>query len=453
MAGGASLLVGGGAAQSAAPGANAASVPTTDNVPPPAPLWRDGDFLRFWVGETLSLYGTQVTVMALPLTAVVKLGAGPEELGLLRFLQLVPYLGLSLLFGVWVDRARRRPLMIGANAVRCALLALVPALWLVGLLTSAWLLAIAFLVGVASVLFDVSWMSYVPVLVRDKRRLVDANTKLAVTASSADVAGPGVAGVIITVVTAPFAIVLDAASYVASVVLLLLIRTPEVRPAVSPERRHLRRELAEGLRWVIGDRYLRAVAVVGFACNFMLMFTSSLFLLYAVRERHLSPAMLGLVFSLGGVGGLLGSMIAGPAMRRARLGRIYATAMAAVFLSPALVPMASGSKAMVAAMFVTWYFVGNLGLGVANVLVVTLRQTVTPHSLMGRMSAAMRMMLFGGGALGGLTSGFVGSAAGPRHALVLGAIVSASIIGPIALSPVARLRELPAPVDTVAGRP
>src|SRR6266446_20283 len=160
-----------------------------------ASLWQNRDFVQFWSGETLSLYGTQITILALPLTAVLVFHAGARELGLLRFLELLPYPAFSLLFGVWVDRSRRRPLMLGANFARMILLALVPILAAAGQLNLVSLMVITFAVGAASVLFDVSWMSYVPTLIRDRRYLVEANTKLGITASSADVAGPGLAGV------------------------------------------------------------------------------------------------------------------------------------------------------------------------------------------------------------------------------------------------------------------
>ncbi|MFD0382289.1 MFS transporter [Streptomyces stramineus] len=193
-------------------------------------MWRNGDFLRFWLGETLSLLGTQVTNLALPLTAIVAFDATDEQVGVLRFLQLVPYLGLALVFGVWVDRARRRRIMLGANLVRAVLLALVPVLYWTDTLSLASLLVIACAVGVASVLFDVSWMSYVPTLVRDPRHYVEAGAKMGMSSSAADVAGPGLAGVLIGALTAPVALIVDAFSYLVSLISLLLIRTPEPRP-------------------------------------------------------------------------------------------------------------------------------------------------------------------------------------------------------------------------------
>jgi MFS family permease len=411
-------------------------------------LWHNRDFVQFWSGETLSLYGTQITILALPLTAVLVFHAGARELGLLRFLELLPYPAFSLLFGVWVDRSRRRPLMLGANVARMILLALVPILAAMGKLHLVSLMVIAFAVGAASVLFDVSWMSYIPTLIQDRRYLVEANTKLGISGSSADVAGPGLAGLVVSVLTAPVALALDSVSYLVSLLSLLFIRVPEPRPPAPAEQRRVGRELIEGLRWVFGHRYLRAVAFMGFFCNFFLMFVSSMFLLYAVRDRALSPPTLGLILSTGAVGGLLGSLIAGSILRRGRLGRTYVLSMGAVFLGPALIPAAGGSKPVMEAMFMASFFISYSGLSVANVVIVSLRQAVTSPSFMGRMSAGMRMMLFGGGALGSLTGGVLGDAIGLRGALAAAAIGSAAMVVPVTLSPVARLAALPVPVDT-----
>lgn len=408
-----------------------------------ATLWRNTDFLKFWAGETLSLYGTQVTTLAAPLTAVLLFDVSPEQLGLLRFAQLVPYLAFGLLFGAWVDRVRRRPIMLAANFARMILIALVPTLAVTGHLRLAPLFAITFCVGVASVMFDVSWMSYVPALVKYPEYLVEANSKLAVTSSSAETAGPGMAGILVSALGAPIAMAVDAFSYLASLISLLLIRTPESAPPAPAGRRHLISELAEGLRWVFANRYLRAMAVVGSFCNFVTMATSSMFILYAVRDRSIGSATLGLILSVGAVGGILGSLISGRVIRRFPLGAIYRVSVALVFIGPVLIPLASGPIPLVAVMFTASFFLIYLGLAVSNVIIMSLRQTVTPRSLMGRMNAAMRTLMFGGGSIGGPAAGLLAGAIGLHGALWIVAIGSAAILVPIALSPIGRLREMP----------
>lgn len=406
-------------------------------------LWRNADFLKFWFGETLSLYGTQVTTLAAPLTAVLLFDVSPEQLGLLRFAQLVPYLVFALPFGVWVDRVRRRPIMLAANSARMILIGLVPILAATGHLRLTPLFIITFGAGVASVLFDVSWMSYVPTLVKAPRYLLEANAKLAVTSSSADTAGPGLAGVLVSTLGAPIAMAVDAFSYLASLISLLLIRTPEPAPAAPATRRRLIPELAEGLRWVFGNSYLRALAVVGAFCNFVTMATSSMFLLYAIRDRSIGPATLGLILSVGAVGGIVGSLIAGRVVRRFRLGSVYRVSVASVFLSPVLIPLAGGPAALAAVLFTGSFFLVYLGLSVSNIIIISLRQTVTPHALMGRMNAAMRTLMFGGGSIGGPAAGLLAGVIGLHEALWVIAIGSAAMLVPILLSPVGRLREMP----------
>ncbi|GAB7188357.1 hypothetical protein ATKI12_8188 [Kitasatospora sp. Ki12] len=415
--------------------------PVVTEAPPPG-LWRNADFLRFWLGETVSLLGTQVTNLALPLTAIGAFGASDEQVGLLRFLQLVPYLGLALLIGVWTDRARRRPVMLGANLVRLLLLALVPLLYWWHALTLPVLMAIACTVGIASVVFDVSWMSYVPVLVRSREHYVEASAKMGASSSAADVAGPGLAGVLVSALGAPVALVVDACSYAVSVLSLLLIRTPEPRPEPVAER-HLWRELREGLGWVLKDRVLRALALIGFCCNFSMITVWTMFLLYGTHDLHLGSTALGGVLATASVGGLIGALVSRRVIARFPLGRVYLVAQTALLLGPALIPAAAGPRPVMVALFVLSFFTTYLGLGVAGVVIVSLRQAVTPQAMMGRMTAAFRTLLYGGGALGGLSAGVLTGWLGARGALTVAAAGSAAVVVGLVLSPVSRLRALP----------
>jgi len=419
----------------------------------PTSLWRNSDFVKFWIGETISLYGTQVTNLALPLTAVLVLRAPPTQVGLLRFLQLVPYLCFALLFGVWADRVRRRPMLITANAIRMVLIGLIPLLYAVHLLSISWLLVLAFAIGTASVLFDVSWMSFVPTVVKDPKNYLEANQKLGVTGSSADVVGPGLAGALVGALTAPFALVVDAVSYLASLATLVLVRADEPQPPRSASRRHVGAELRDGLRWVFGDQMLRPLVLIAPFCNFSLIAIWTLFLLYATRDEHLTPALIGIVFSASSVGGLIGGLISRALTQRFRLGLLYATSMTAIFAGPLIIPFARGPIPILMSLFVLSFFVTYLGLGVANVIMISLRQTSTPTSLMARMNAAFRTVLFGGGSLGGLFAGVIAESVGLRMSLLATAIGSAAMVVPIALSPVSRLRNLPHPVTEVAAAP
>ncbi|MEV8098146.1 MFS transporter [Kitasatospora sp. NPDC085879] len=416
----------------------------------PRSLWRNRDFVRFWLGETVSLLGTQVTALALPLTAIGAFGATDEQVGLLRFLQLVPYLGLALLIGVWTDRVRRRPVMLGANVVRLLLLALVPLLYWRHALTLPVLMVIACAVGIASVAFDVSWMSYLPVVVGRGEQYVGASARMGASSSAADVAGPGLAGVLVSAVGAPAALLVDAGSYLVSVVSLLLIRTPEPRPGRAAER-HLLRELKDGLGFVLRDGVLRALALIGFCCNFSMITVWTMFLLYGTRELGLSSTVLGAVLATASVGGLVGALVSGRVIARFPLGRVYLVAQSALLLGPVLIPAAAGPRPVMIGLFVLSFFTTYLGLGVAGVVIVSLRQAVTPQSMTGRMTAAFRTLLFGGGALGGLAAGLLAGQFGARGALAIAAVGSAAVVPVLLRTPVVRLRAMPAPVGEPAG--
>lgn len=415
-------------------------------------LWHNRDFVTFWSGETLSLFGAQITALGLPLTAVLTLGSGPQQLGLIKFLQMVPYLVFGPVFGVWVDQHRRRPAMLLANSVRMVLIGAVPLLYWLGRLNSPLLLGITFGVSSAAVLFDVSWMSFIPSLVKDRAGLVEANAKLGASASAADASGPGVAGVLISVLAAPGAMVVNAVTYFGSVVSLLLMRTPEPQPPTPAERRALLTELADGLRFVVGNRHLRAVAVVGGACNLVIAATEPIFVLYAVRSRGVPASALGLVLSIGAAGGVVGALSAGRLINRLPPGRVYVLALCLAFPSLLLIPLAGGPRLAVEALFTLAFFVSLSGIALVNVLILTLRQTITPPAFLGRMNAAMRAVMFGLGAVGGPAAGVLAVQFGLRTTLwVFGAAGVAFTVSAF-FSPVARLREMPAPLPAPGAR-
>jgi MFS family permease len=419
-----------------------------DELPATAPrsLWRNGDFLKFWSGETLSLVGTQVTNLALPLTAVIYFGASAETVGWLRFLESAPYLFFALVFGVWVDRGRRKPVMLLANTVRMFAIAAVPVLAALDRLSIGALLVITFVVGTFSVLFELSSMSYMPTLVRDPKLFIEANQKTVVSRSTTDMAGPGIAGVLIGWFTAPMALVVDAVSYVASLVTLLLIRTPEPPPPPA-EDRHLGRELIEGAKWVFGHRLLRPLALLAPITNFSMTCVQTLFLLYAVRTKGLDAATVGLIMSVSAAGALIGAFISKWIMPRFPIGPVYGIALATLYASPLLLLAARGPRPVVIGVFMLSFVLCYLGGGLSNVMQLTVRQTCTPSALMGRMTAAFRTLLFGGAALGGLGAGLIGGALGLQTAMTVVAIGSAAMVVPLALSPAVRLRRMPEPVS------
>lgn len=408
------------------------------------------NFLLFWAGESVSLIGTYITELALPLTAVLVLSVDSLGLGTLRFAQFIPFLLFSLLFGVLVDSVRKRPLMLLANCGRAFLIALVAALYALHQLHLPVLYIVAFLVGTLTVLFDLCWMSYVPLLV-DRSHLTEANSKVATSVATAEIAGPGVAGALVQIATAPIALLVDAVSYVVSMVSLFAIRVTEPAP-IRPvaQRRRLRSEIADGLRWVARSPYIRTPTAIAGGYNFFYLFTEALLPLYALRTLGLTVAQYGLILSIGSVGGLAGAAVANRLVRHLHLGRTYTMAVLAGYSAPLLIPLAHGGHTFVLLLLIVAIFVRQLAAGIANVVGITLRQSATPQQLMGRMTAAVRMLLYGLGAVGAPVGGVVGAFLGLRAGLWIAAAGSCIVALALLFSSIPRLRTLPGPDEEPA---
>lgn len=413
-------------------------------------LWRDAPFLHFWGAQTISELGSQVTLLALPLTALLVLQAGALEVALLRAVEVVPFLLFALPAGVWVDRLRRRPLMIAADVGRAAVLLSIPVASWMGSVSLAQLYAVAFTTGVLTVLFDVSYLSFLPSLV-PAERLNDGNSKLMATMSVAQVAGPGLGGALVGLVGAPVAILADAASFGASATLLGLIRRPE-RPAAAGPRRRVREELTEGIRFVFGQPYLRTLTIWTGAWN---LFSSGFFvvmLVYLVRGLHLSATTIGWIFAAVNVGAVVGAVTSPAVARRFGIGptiAICGLASSACFLATPLAPQSFPEPMLV----VGGILATTLGM-LMNVNQLTLRQAITPERLMGRMNAVVRFMYWGTIPLGSALGGALAVGIGLRPTLFLEAIGCTLAFVPISLSPLRRLREIPArPEERLAAAP
>ncbi|HCT78149.1 MAG TPA: MFS transporter [Micromonosporaceae bacterium] len=409
----------------------------------PISLWRNRDFSVFWIGETVSQVGTQVTFIALPLVAVLTLDVSAGELGFLRFAEYLPFLAFSLLFGVWADRRPRRQLMITSYVVRGVLVALVPLLAILGLLQLWTLVMIAFGVGMGAALFEVCWLSYVPSLV-EKDRLVEAMGKMSASHSAAEVAGPGLGGLLVQLFTAPFVLIVDALSYAVGILTILQIqrREPEFHPVGTVPRRPIA-DLVEGLRYAFREPHIRATAFSAAMANFFAVITETVFLLYAVRQLHLSPSLIGLVLTAVGAGGLVGALVANVVVRRWPVGRVYVAARIVTGLAALLIPLAAGPRAVIVGMFMASLFIGQAALANSNVLNSSLRQALTPDRLRGRMNASVRTLVFGVLPLGGLAAGILGSSVGLHATLWVGAIGYAASILPVLASPIPRLITMP----------
>jgi len=396
-------------------------------------------FRRLWLGQSVSELGSQVTVLALPLAAVLVLHASTFGVGLLTTAGYAAFLLVGLPAGAWVDRMRRRPVMIAADVVRAAALASIPVAYGLGILTLGQLYAVAFVTGVASVFFDVAYMSYLPGLV-GLDSLVDANARLQVSASLAQVGGPSVAGLLIGAFSAPVAFAADAASFVVSVVSLAAIRQPEPAPERAG-RRSLRAEIGEGLAFVARQPILRMIAGATSTSNLFSAGLYAISVVFLVRQVHLHASTIGLLTSAGAIGGVLGGLTA--TLLRRWLGSARVIWLSLLLTAPfaLLIPLTFGGPGL--AFFGVATFVTGFGGVVYNVNQASFRQLLCPPPLLGRMNATMRFIVWGTLPLGGLLGGALGSWLGNRAAILVCAAGLALAPAWLLLSPLLRLRDTP----------
>jgi MFS family permease len=403
-------------------------------------LWRDPGFVRLWSATGISQLGTQVNLLALPLAALLVLNAGTLATALLRSFAILPFLVFSLPAGVWVDRLRRRPLMIAADIGRALAVASIPVAYWLGDLSMAQLYAVALVHGLLSVVFDVSYLSFLPTLV-GRPHLGEANTKLLGTQSVAQLAGPTLAGGLVAAVGAPTALLADAVSFALSGALIGRIRGREPKP--EPTETHARHELVEGLRYVFAQPYLRTLTTWYSIAN---LFTSALFALmivYFVRDLHLGAATIGILLALVNVGFISGALVNARVVRRFGIGPVIAYAS---LLSPLLLLTIPGAPpAHPIPVLVVGGVAGTFVGFFANVNQLTLRQSITPHRLLGRMNSVVRFMYWGTMPLGAAIGGVVAEQIGLRETLFICAGCAALTGIPVALSPIRKLRDLPEP--------
>src|SRR5918994_428202 len=407
------------------------------SVWPHSGLWRHADFLKLWSAETISQFGTQVSQLALPFVAIVVLDASPFAVAALGTVEFLPFLLFTLPAGVWVDRLRRRAILIVADYGRAALLFTVPVAYALDALTMAQLYVVGFLVGTFTVFFDVSYQSYLPALV-ELERIIEGNSKLEVSRTTAQITGPGVAGGLIGLVTAPYAVLLDAISFLGSGLFLTAIRKEEPKPArAEGTKPRMRTELKEGLQYVVHHPLLRPQALCTGTSNFFSNVTFAVFLVYAVRTLDLSAAEIGLIFTIGGPGGLAAARTSQPitggvGVRRAA-GANWATGGSAAFLVP-LAPQDFPHPFLVA-----FGLLSSFAIVVYNITQVSLRQAITPERIQGRMNSVMRFLVWGTIPLGSLVGGVLTTFIGLKAPLIVGGCRTCFSFRPFLLYPVRAL--------------
>jgi MFS family permease len=402
-------------------------------------LWRNGDFLRLWSAQTISQFGSEITALALPLVALLVLDASAFEVAALATVEWAPWLLFSLPAGAWVDRVHRRPVLILADLGRGVALLSVPIAYALDALTLWQLYGVGFATGVLTVFFDVAYQSYLPSLV-ERRQLGEGNSKLEISRSGAGLAGPGLAGALVELLTGPVAILADAISFFVSAVLLGRIRREErVPPPESGTR--LFAEIVEGVRYVFGNEHLRPSMAFVAVSNFFNQVLWTMFLVYAVRRLGWTPGTIGLVLTLGNLGFLAGAVVAPRVSTRLGVGPTMIAAAVLCCWPLVLVPVAPAGYAIPAVVVAA--AVASFGGVVFNVVAISLFQAITPDRLLGRMNASRRFVVWGVIPLGSLTGGLLTAWIGLRPTLFVGAVGASFAFLPLLFSPVRALREVP----------
>src|SRR6202165_4296686 len=385
-------------------------------------LWRDGEFLKLWFGQGISELGSQVSQLALPTVAILVLGATPFQVGLLAALETLAFPLLGLVAGVYVDRLRRRPIMIVCDLGRMLALASVPIAFGFNVLTMPQLYVVALITGIGTVFFDVAYQSYLPALIQ-RADLVEGNTKLQVTGSVAQMAGPALAGFLIQLVGSARAVAADAASFLISVVSLWWVRRPEPSPKPASEsgRQGFWSEMLEGIRVVFGSPTIWKIAGSTSTWSLRSSVFFAVYLIFAYRVLHLSPGTIGVIFGAGAVGGLLGAFSASWVARRIGLGPTLFVTSVIGGLAGILIPIAQFGLAVPLLLAAT--VVVSFTNPVYNINQVSLRQAITPDRVQGRMNATVRTIIWGTMPIGA----FIGGVIGKTYGLVPGMYVGMHI--------------------------
>jgi MFS family permease len=414
-------------------------------------LWRDRTFLAVWSASTISIFGSLITRTALPFAAILVLGAGPLEISALRSAELIAALIVGLIAGAWVDRLRRRPIMIWADLGRAALLVSIPIAFVFNVLGLLQLIVVAFAAAILSTFFDVADRSYLPSIV-SPRRLVAANSALTASASVAEFTSFGIGGFLIKIFSAPIAILIDAVSFVVSAILLATIRRKEPAPKPAADREPVLSEIRDGMRIVARSPVLRALALAHGGTHILWGIFGTSYLLFATYELDLDPAAIGVIAGVGGFGSLIGSFAAPIMVRRFGIGRSILLGMVGFTIGNALIPLAPGHAALLGAAFlIGQQLIGDSFATVYEIVGISLTQASVGERVMGRVNATIgtfTTLLTLAGALGG---GVIAEVFGLRTAFAVGLLGAVAAILVVWFSPVRHMRD--APISTAAVLP
>lgn len=411
-------------------------------------LFRHHDFRQVWMGDTVSVFGVEIVGFAVPIIAVTALAATEFQMGLLATAQMIAFLLIGLPAGAWVDRLRKKQVIIGGDLLRAALLLTLPGAWMLDVLSMAQLYVVVFLVGCITVFFDVANQSYLPEIVQPEQ-ISEGNAKLSASQQTARVAGPTVAAWLVRVAGGPWAVGVTAVCMGLSALFVSRVRTPSARPNPA-DREPLGQEIRAGLAFVIRHPLLvRIVASTGLS-NFASAVTTTLFVLFALRELGISETELGLLFSVMAVGGVLGAVGSDRLARVVGEGRIIPLALLGASTAMLTVPLSASVASPMPVLLVGGFISGAL-IVVYNVNQVSFRQRVCPPGLLGRMNGSIRFLVWGPIPVAAFVSGVLGEAFGALTTMWIGALLGLVSSLPVLLSPLVRMRSLPRSLDALAG--
>lgn len=409
-------------------------------------LWANRDFMNLWGAETVSQLGSQITPVAIPLLAALTLDATPFQMGVLAAASGLPVLVVGFVAGAWVDRLKRRPIMLAMDIGRAITLLAIPFAAVIDALSIELLMIVSLLAGMQTVFFNAAYASILPVLV-GRSQLAEANGKLHVSMSVSQVAGPALAGSLVSLVSAPVVILIDAVTFLCSGWFIGRIRVDEPAPARSHDDRHFWREVREGFDTLWASPVLRATTASSATINFSGFLFLAVYVLYMTDDLGLSSTGVGLVYAAGGVGSLIGSLVAPRVAKRFGVGRTIVWSAISFGGFGLLVPLAilvpdHALPLIVVAELIQW-----MTLVVFHVIRLSVRQSLTPDRLQGRVAASDQVLAGGMQPVGSFLGGVIGSWYGVQTALIVGVIGMFLAAAWVWRSPTASLRTMPGEPD------
>lgn len=406
-------------------------------------LWKHSDFMKLWSGQTLSMFGSQVTLFAIPLIALLTLQASVLEIGILKAVEYVPFLLFSLHAGSWVDRHNRHQIMLLMDIVRGIVLLIIPFLALLELLNFQVLLVVSFIIGTCSVFFDIAYMSYLPKLV-SKEHIIEANSKLELSRSASNLMGKSLAGAIVQIFSPPMSLLVNAFSFFGSAFTLILMKTKKIPTENNNLNSSITQNIKEGLQYVWSNPILSRIFITSGLYNLFYFIFEPSYLMFVTRDLGISPLMLGFILSTGGVGAILGALFAKKISQKLYLGKsiVYCVFLSGLLLS--IIPtlgLMSKTTSIIFLMIV--HLLSSIMLVSYNINQISLRTASTSDNFLGRMNACMRVSIYGSISIGGALGGILGQWINVSLIILIGSVGIMLTAILIRLSPIYELKRIP----------